>query len=297
MKILVLGGNGMLGHAMVRDLSPRHRVVATVRGPLEAHAASGLFHAENTIASVEAADWPRLAAVVREQAPAAVVNCMGVIKQRPEAKAAIPSIEINSLLPHRLNELCHEIGARLVHLSTDCVFSGRRGRYRESDPADPLDLYGRSKLLGEVAETPGVTLRTSIIGLELQRRSALVEWFLAQRGAVRGFRRAIFSGFTTREMVRIVERVLVDGAVTRGVWHVAAAPISKYDLLAELARRIPRTDVELVADDDFVCDRSLDGSAFEQATGYRPPSWDAMLDELAAEIRRRGSEGREGSGV
>lgn len=288
MKILVLGGNGMLGHAMVRDLAPRHRVTATVRGPLEEHAASGLFHADNTVASVEAADWPRLAALLREQAPEAVVNCMGVIKQRPESRAAIPSIEINSLLPHRLNELCRDIGARLVHLSTDCVFSGRRGGYRESDLPDALDLYGRSKLLGEVADPPGVTLRTSIIGLELRRRTALVEWFLAQRGAVRGFRRAIFSGFTTREMVRVVERVLVDGAVTAGVWHVAAAPISKHDLLLELARRIPRTDVEIVPDDDFVCDRSLDGSAFEQATGYRPPSWEDMLEELAAEIRRRG---------
>lgn len=288
MKILVLGGNGMLGHAMVRHLAPRHRVVATVRGPLEAYASSGLFHPENTVASVDAADWPRLAAVVREQAPAAVVNCLGVIKQRPEAKVAIPTIEINGLLPHRLSPLCDEMSARLVHFSTDCVFSGRRGGYRESDLPDPPDLYGRSKLVGEVAEPPGVTLRTSIIGLELERRTALVEWFLAQRGAVRGFRRAIFSGFTTREMVRIVERVLEDGTVVSGVWHVAAAPISKHDLLVELAKRIPRTDVEIVADDELVCDRSLDGSAFEQATGYRPPSWDAMLDELAAEIRRRG---------
>ena len=127
-----------------------------------------------------------------------------------------------------------------------------------------------------------------MIGLELQRGTALVEWFLAQRGTVRGFRRAIFSGFITREMVRIVERILVEGAISSGVWHVAAAPISKHDLLVELAKRIPRTDVEIVADDDFACDRSLDGSAFEHATGYRPPSWDDMLDELAAEVRRRG---------
>jgi dTDP-4-dehydrorhamnose reductase len=288
LRILVLGGNGMLGHAMVRDLAPRHHVVATVRGRLEEYASSGLFHPENTVASVDAADRARLAAVLREQVPEAVVNCVGVIKQRPEARAAVPTIEINGLLPHRLNELCHEIGARLVHLSTDCVFSGRRGGYREDDLPDPPDLYGRSKLVGEVSEPPGITLRTSIIGLELQRGSALVEWFLAQRGTVRGFRRAIFSGFTTREMVRIVERVLVEGVVTSGVWHVAAAPISKHDLLVELAKRIPRTDVEIVADDAFVCDRSLDGSAFERATGYRPPSWDEMLGELAAEVRRRG---------
>ena len=287
MRILVLGGDGMLGHAVLRDLSPRHRVVATVRSPLLASDAHRAFDPSNTVQLAEAADWPAVESVLREQSPEAVVNCIGVVKQRPEARAAIPSIEINSLLPHRLNALCEALGSRLVHLSTDCVFSGSQGRYRESDTPDPVDLYGRSKLLGEVSDPPGITLRTSIIGLELRRKTALVEWFLAQRGTVRGFRRVIYSGFTTREMVRVVERVLVEQPGLAGVWHVASAPISKYDLLVELGRLLGRDDVEIVPDDEPVCDRSLDGSSFEKATGYRPPSWQAMLAELAADIRRR----------
>src|SRR5262249_32316179 len=131
------------------------------------------------------------------------------VKQRSEASAAIPSLEINSLLPHRLALVCAAAGARLVHLSTDCVFSGRKGAYTESDPPDADDLYGRSKYLGEVASPGCLTLRTSIIGRELSRKTGLLEWLLSQRGAtVKGFRSAIFSGFTTHEMGRIIERLL-----------------------------------------------------------------------------------------
>lgn len=287
MKILVLGGDGMLGHRLVRDLAPRHEVVATLRRPLEAYGDDGLFAAGNTIAGVEATDWQRLREVVEAVAPQAVVNCVGVVKQRAEAKEAIPSIEVNALLPHRLLESCAAVGARLVHLSTDCVFSGRRGGYTERDLPDPVDLYGRSKLLGEVEHPPGVTLRTSIIGLELRRNTGLVEWFLAQRGRVRGFRRAVYSGFTTREMGRIVERVLVAHPELSGVWHVASAPITKYDLLSGLSRMLGRQDVEIEPDDDFSCDRSLCGDAFAAATGYQAPDWDTMLRELAADIRGR----------
>jgi dTDP-4-dehydrorhamnose reductase len=209
-RILILGGDGMLGHRLLRSWTGRHEVTVTVRQPLEAYGNYGLFTADNTIDRVEAEDTARLASVLREAAPQAVINCIGIVKQRKDAKAAIPSIQINSLMPHLLREMCAGAGARLVHISTDCVFSGRTGGYRETDVPDPVDLYGRSKLLGEVWEAPAVTLRTSIIGLELSRKSALVEWFLAQRGMIRGFRRAIYSGFTTSEMARIIERVLAE---------------------------------------------------------------------------------------
>jgi dTDP-4-dehydrorhamnose reductase len=289
MRLLVLGGDGMLGHQLLLSLAARHDVRVTLRRPLAAYAADGLFTPDNSIAEVEAADWDRLAAVVRSVRPEVVVNCIGIVKQRDEAKAAIPSIEINSLLPHRLRALCAEQEARLVHLSTDCVFSGRRGGYREEDIPDPVDLYGRSKLLGEVAEAPGLTLRTSIIGLELRRRTGLVEWFLAQRGRIRGYRHAIYTGFTTQEMARVIERLLTAPDALHGVWHLASEPISKYHLLARLADQLGRRDVEIVPDDDLVCDRSLDGGALAAALDYRPPSWDSMLAELAGDIERRRS--------
>jgi dTDP-4-dehydrorhamnose reductase len=279
----------MLGHQLLRTWAGRHDVTVTLRQPLAAYAHAGLFTADNSVDRVEATDRTRLTQVIERLRPDVVVNCIGIVKQRSEAKAAIPSIEINALLPHRLLELCQAHGARLIHLSTDCVFSGRVGNYRESDTPDPVDLYGRSKLLGEVEEAPGLTLRTSIIGLELSRFTGLVEWFLAQRGIMHGFRRAIYTGFTTRELARVLEHVLVNSPRLHGVWQVASAPITKYDLLLRLARALDRTDVQIVADDTFACDRSLRADAFAAETGYVAPSWDVMIDELATEIRARGS--------
>jgi dTDP-4-dehydrorhamnose reductase len=279
----------MLGHQLLRTWAGRYDVTVTLRQPLAMYANAGLFTEDNTVDRVEATDRTRLTQVMERLRPEVVVNCIGIVKQRSEAKAAIPSIEINALLPHRLLELCQAHGARFIHLSTDCVFSGRVGHYRESDTPDPVDLYGRSKLLGEVEEAPGLTLRTSIVGLELSRFTGLVEWFLAQRGIIHGFRRAIYTGFTTRELARVLEHVLVNSPRLHGVWQVASAPITKYDLLVRLARALDRTDVEIVADDGFACDRSLRADAFAAETGYVAPSWDVMIDELAMEIRARGS--------
>jgi dTDP-4-dehydrorhamnose reductase len=287
-RILILGGDGMLGHQLLRSWSPRHDVRVALHRPLEAYRAHQLFSDSNAIGGVEARDPTVLAGVLDRVQPDAVINCIGIVKQRSEAKAAIPSIEVNALLPHRLLELCRERRARLIHLSTDCVFSGRTGRYRQDDIPDPVDLYGRSKLLGEVSDEPGVTLRTSIIGLELDRFTGLVEWFLAERGMIRGFRRAIYSGLTTMEMARVIGRLLERHVRLSGVWHVASPPISKYDLLVRLARALGRTDIEIVPDDTFVCDRSLRAEPFTEATGYTAPSWDEMIAELAAAIRARG---------
>ena len=194
---------------------------------------------------------------------------------------------MNALFPHRLSQVCAAAGARLVHLGTDCVFSGRKGGYIEQDEADPVDLYGRTKLLGELHDAHCLTLRTSIIGLELGRKGSLVEWFLAQTGRVKGFRRAIYSGLTTREMARAISHFLTKDGSLSGLWHLSSTPISKYDLLAGLSRRLARTGVEIVPDDAFTCDRSLDGSALRGRTTYRMPSWDAMLDELADDVLRR----------
>lgn len=284
MKILVLGGDGMLGHRLLRQLRPSHEVRATLRQDAAAYAHPGLFPAESTYFGVDVRSIERLSEVFADFRPEAVVNAVGIVKQRAAANDAIPSLEINSLLPHRLALLCRAAGARLVHLSTDCVFSGRKGMYREDDPSDADDLYGRSKYLGEVDGPGCVTLRTSMIGPELSRRSGLLEWFLAQRGTIRGFRRAVFSGFTTAELSRVIETVLVRHPGARGLYHASAEPISKYDLLVALRDRLGR-GVEIVPDDGFFCDRSLDSSRFRADFGYAPPSWDRMLDELAADLK------------
>ena len=285
MKVLVLGGDGMLGHELFLHLRSRHEARVTLRQPLAAYASDGLFNAGNTYAGLDARAYAALERVLEDYRPEAVVNAIGIVKQRPESEDAIVSIEVNALLPHRLALSCRRLGARLVHLSTDCVFSGEKGRYGEEDRPDPLDVYGRSKLLGEVSGEGALTLRTSMIGRGLYRKTSLVDWFLAQHGKVQGYRNAIFSGLTTRALSRVIALLLEKHAQASGLYHVSAAPISKYDLLVKLRERL-QAPVEIVPADEPRIDRSLDSRRFRRVFGYEPPSWDQMLDELAGEIRK-----------
>ena len=276
MKVLLLGGDGMLGHELYRELRDSHETRVTLRG------ASSEPH---VFAGVEVRGSNRVEEVIAQFRPAAVVNCIGIVKQRPESEEAITSIEVNSLLPHRLAIACRAAGARLVQLSTDCVFSGDKGRYREEDRPDPVDVYGRSKLLGEVTGEGALTLRTSMIGLGLNRKTSLVDWFLAQKGRVQGYRKAIFSGLTTRELSRVIRMILERHPQASGLYHLSAEPIDKYTLLVKLRERLGRS-VEIVPVDEPRIDRSLDSTRFRRVFAYQPPAWDAMLDELAGEVRK-----------
>lgn len=289
MRILILGGTGMLGHKLHETLSTEHEVVSTTRRPLSDLPvdAREFFQAGRLIEHVDATDIERLTALLDEIAPEAVVNCVGVIKQREAAHDPAVSIAVNSLLPHQLAALCAARGARLVHFSTDCVFSGEKGDYTEDDTSDATDLYGRTKYLGEVDGEGAITLRTSIIGRELDHFQSLVEWFLAQRGEVHGYTRAIYTGVTTAQMATIVGRVLTEHPRLSGLYQVASAKISKFDLLGLIRDRFELQDVvDLVADDTFFSDRSLVGGRFEAATGIRTPSWPAMIEDLAMDAPR-----------
>lgn len=287
MRILILGGNGMLGHQFLCSWQGHHEVMVTLRGALSDYADFGLFDSSNSYADVDVCNDALLESIVSDFAPDAVVNAVGVTKQRADGSTVIPTIEINALFPHRLAKLCSKYGARMVHMSTDCIFSGKSGFYDEQAVSDAEDLYGRSKYLGEVNQSHVVTLRKSTIGLELAGAHGLVEWFLAQRGAIRGFRGAIYSGLISSELARVIEMILVHHPALSGIWNVAAEPINKYDLLLQLAEKLGRDDIEIVPYDDFVCDRSLNGAAFREKTGYIAPSWDTMLNELADQIEER----------
>ena len=286
MKILVLGGAGMLGHELLRQLGPRHDTRVTLRQSLHAYESCGLFNARNAFTDVDVCAPGRVEQVLTDLRPDVVVNAVGIVKQRPEAHDSILSIEVNSLLPHRLALDCRAIGARLVHLSTDCVFSGERGAYRESDRPDAVDLYDRSKLLGEVHADNAITLRTSMIGLGLYRKTSLIDWFLAQKGRVNGYRNAVFSGLTTFEISRVIGSLIEKHRNASGLYHLSAAPINKFDLLSRLRDKLS-LPVEIVPVDEPRIDRSLDSTRFRQAFGYTPPSWDEMLAELATEVRKR----------
>lgn len=281
MRVLVCGGDGMLGHVVAGALARRHDVAVTVRRDAAGYAAHPVLGRHRTLGDVDATAFQTVRDALDRFAPEAVVNAIGLVKQRQAATEPIPALEVNSLFPHRLAAACRERGARLVHFSTDCVFSGRDGDYTEESFPDCHDLYGRTKLLGEVEGAGCITLRTSLIGRELDRASGLVEWFLSQTGEVRGFRNAIYTGFTTIEMARIVEMLLTRFPEMSGIWHVSSDPISKHDLLLLLKRHFG-TAPAVTPDDTFRCDRSLRSDRFRDACGYRPPSWDEMIQELAS---------------
>ena len=282
-RLLILGGAGMLGHKVWQRLSARFDARVTLRGRVSDYAALNLFDPKRVIEGVDVTDFARLDALIDEVRPEAVVNCVGIIKQLAEAQQAIPSITINSLLPHRLAAACASVGARLVHISTDCVFSGRRGMYREDDPSDAEDLYGRSKFLGEVGGAKAVTLRTSIIGRELRGTSGLVEWFLQHRGgAVDGYEKAIFSGFTTLELADLIGDVLEKHPQLEGLYQVSTEPIDKLRLL-QLLNEAYGANVIIRPSSAVRIDRSLDSSRFRAATGWSPKPWPALVEAMAAD--------------
>lgn len=286
MRILILGGDGMLGHQLLKFLQPNHEVRVTLRTALSNYAEFEIFNGQNSFDQVELPCLERLTALLNDFQPQVLINAVGIIKQRDAAKAVIPSIEINALLPHCLKELCLAKGIRFIHFSTDCVFSGERGNYKENDFADARDLYGRTKYLGEVVNGHCITLRTSIIGLELSRKKSLIEWFLSQEGEIKGFTKAIFSGLTTLEICRVIETLLVLQPQLSGLYQVSAEPVSKYRLLKNLSKKLGK-NIRIVPDDGFICDRSLCSEKFMKDTGWTPPSWDRMLTELAAQIKLR----------
>ena len=283
MNLLVLGGSGMLGHQVCQAASSRMETAATVRETKPEAEALGLSKQVRVIGGVDAADLGSVERAVASVHPDVVVNCIGIVKQSPLAQDPIASITVNALFPHQLARICREAGARLIHLSTDCVFSGSKGRYVEGDASDAEDLYGRSKFLGEVGEPNAITLRTSMIGRELHGANGLVEWFLSQKGkSARGFRRSIFSGFTTTALSRIILDVVTSHPEMTGVWHVAAKPISKHELLS-IINDVYDLGVAIEADDSVVCDRGLDGTRFAARTGFVVPPWRAMIEEMAAD--------------
>jgi dTDP-4-dehydrorhamnose reductase len=284
--ILVLGGDGMLGHKMFQRLGARFPGTrATLRtSKTDARFAGiALLQSAAIVEGVDVMDDVALRRQIESLRPDVVVNCIGVIKQRDAAHDAIPSITINSLLPHRLAAWIAPWHGRLIHFSTDCVFSGRRGRYREDDLSDAEDLYGKSKFLGETPLVENaLTLRTSIIGRELSNHKSLLDWFLSQHGTVRGFTKVIYSGVTTNHLAHVVGDVIEHHRGLHGLYQVASAPIAKHDLLV-LVKDAFRTDVTIVPDDREVSDRSLDGARFAAATGYVCPPWPALVAELAAD--------------
>ena len=280
MRILVLGASGMLGNAMLRLLS--EKIDWELYGTVRSEDSKKYFSAniaKRLLSGVDVEQNDTLMQAFIRIRPDVVINCVGLIKQLVDAEDPLQAIPINALLPHRLARLCELSGARLVHMSTDCVFAGDRGGYLESDSSDAKDLYGRSKFLGEVSYPHTVTLRTSILGHELQSTHGLVGWFLSQQGRCKGYTRAIFSGVPTVTLAQIVRDIVIPLTDLYGVYHVAAQPISKFDLLRLIADVYGKR-IEIMPDDELIIDRSLNGDRFRQTTGYVVPGWPELVQSM-----------------
>lgn len=279
-RVLVLGASGMLGNAMLRVFaeSPGYEAYGTVRSLSVLSLLPESVH-ENIIGGVDVENADSMVATLNRVRPHVVINCIGLVKQLAQADDPLQAIPINALLPHRLARMCALVDARFVHMSTDCVFSGAKGMYTEADVSDAYDLYGRSKFLGEVDYPNAFTLRTSIIGHELDRHTSLIGWFLKQEGQVKGFDRAIFSGLPTVEVARVIRDFVIPHPELHGLYNLSAEPINKFDLLALVAETYGK-QININRDSGLVIDRSLDSSRFRQATGFQPKSWPELIQAM-----------------
>lgn len=286
MKILVLGVTGMIGSAMFRVMAgdTSHNTIGTVRSERDL-AFFDTGAAKKLLVGVDVENCDALMRTFAATRPNVVINCVGATKHKASGNDALTAISLNALLPHRLAKLCEGIGSRLIHVSTDCVFSGKQGNYREDALPDADDVYGRTKALGEVDYPHAITLRTSTIGHELHTNFGLLEWFLAQSDSCKGFRRAVFSGLPSVTFAEVVRDRVIPRPDLSGLYHVAGQPISKYDLLVSIAEAYQKS-IGIVADDTFVIDRSLNADRFSEATGYQAQDWKTLIEDMHQDRQR-----------
>jgi dTDP-4-dehydrorhamnose reductase len=267
----------MLGCSVFRVLSESSNIVTF--GTVRDESSKRFFNksiAKRLLTVINVEQKDSLEQAFSRTRPDVVINCIGIIKQLADVSDPLLVISINALLPHRLAHLCELSNVRLIHISTDCVFDGDKGDYTESDSFDAKDLYGITKYLGEVSYPHAVTLRTSIIGHELQSKHSLVDWFLSQEANCKGYTKAIFSGVPTVVLTLIIRDVVIPHTELSGVYHVAAKSISKYDLL-KLIAEVYEKSIQITSDDSLVVDRSLNADKFHAATGYVPPEWPELI--------------------
>ncbi len=278
MRLLILGASGMLGNNLFQFFLPKSEfeTFAVVRNK---SSLGKLYSSEKVLEISHIENKKELNLVLKKISPKVVINCLGAIKQKNDLNNSSEIIYINSLLPHLLEDACIKIGARLIHFSTDCVYSGKLGNYVEENEPDAQDLYGLSKRLGEISNENSLTLRTSIIGHELNSKLSLIDWFLSQENKVKGYKKAIFSGLTTIEIGKVLEKIVFPNHNLSGLFHLSVNPINKYDLLKLVAKEYKK-NIKILEDSEIKIDRSLDSSKFSAFTGYNPPSWKELVKEL-----------------
>lgn len=280
-RILILGCNGMLGHKLYQVLGSVCDVTGTIREDYDSIREYGIYEEPRIVTGINALEIAVIDNLIKLASPDVVLNCIGIVKALEEKSGRLLNIQLNALLPHQLYEICRKEGARLIHISTDCVFSGKKGHYREDDASDAEEIYGKTKYLGEVSGPGVLTLRTSFIGRELASANGLLEWFISNKGGtVDGYTNAIFTGFPTLHLARIIVDIITNQKDLNGLYHLSSEPISKYELLT-LINQVMKLNIEVKEYSDFHCDRSLDSTRYRQKAGFSPLSWERMVEEMA----------------
>lgn len=286
MRIVILGGSGMLGHQLWRHLSVEYdQVYTTIRKSKGDYHAGRLFDSPRVIEHVDATEFQQIKTTLTKIRPDFVINCIGVTKRIENSGRTVPSLYLNALLPHLLIEWASKRSTKIITFSTDCVFDGKTGNYNEKSTFTADDLYGLTKKLGEIHGPFGLTLRSSFIGPELIHKTELLEWFLGQTDTVHGFTQAIYSGLTTFELSRVVKMILDRRPDAVGLYHISSEPISKFELL-KMIRDQMALNIRIIPDDHFRCDRSLNSDKFRREFGYSPPTWRKMIEELCLYLKK-----------
>lgn len=281
MRVLIFGGAGMLGHKLNQVLSGSYEVFSTIQSDISNIKEYNLINSEYIFENIDVENFERIENIIKKLNPDFIINGVGVIKQLPTAKDTIKTININSIFPQRIARIAQKYGFRFVNISTDCVFSGKKGNYIEEDISDAEDLYGKSKFLGEVVGKNCLTLRSSIIGRELSSAHSLIEWFLSNEGGkIKGFKNAIYTGFPTIVFAEIIADILTNYPEMEGLFHVSSEPINKYELLLLVKEKF-NLNIEIEPFEDFYINRSLNSTKFRELTGFQPLSWEEMIQKMA----------------
>jgi dTDP-4-dehydrorhamnose reductase len=274
MKVLILGAGGMLGFTLLNYLNTKKNI--TLFGTIRNKSLNKNL-ARKILNDVDAKKFSLLAIKIGKISPDVVINCVGIVKSEVEDNVKNVT-KINSKLPNFLNKLSKKLSFRLLHISTDCVFSGKKYKYSEKNLPDPIDFYGKSKLMGEFKSNKNIVIRTSIIGHEIKHKRGLLEWFLKQNSTISGYSKAYFSGLTTLELSKIIYEKFLFNIDLTGLYHISGKRINKYTLLKKISK-IYNKNTPIKKDNTFKIDRSLNSSKFIKRTNYKKKSWDKMIKE------------------
>ena len=286
MKVMILGGAGMLGHQVYLKLKTEFgatNVAITLRKTKQHYDKFGIFKEAVAFDELDVLNFPQVEVALNKFKPDYIINCIGLTLRKKELGDVEKCIQVNSMLPHRLAKWGELNNSRVIHFSTDCVFDGKKGNYTEKDIPTADDLYGQSKFLSEIIYPNSLTIRLSVVGRELEGKTEFIEWFLSHKGkSVNGFAGVNYSGLSTNVVAKELIRIIKNYPKISGTYQMASEPMNKFDIL-KIVNEIYQTKTEIKESADYKNDKTLNCDLYTQLTGFKKPSWKSMIAEMKQE--------------